>query len=92
MYTPAIFGTLIHKGFATSFTITYRELGANAPAVRLAALSGLASSFLSLFLLVLYTVQYRVGIFKESMGARNRGGIGLSYRPARLHRPAEFIH
>ncbi len=22
--------------------------------------------------------------FKESMGARNRGGIGLSYRPARL--------
>jgi hypothetical protein len=31
------------------------------------------------------------GIFKESMGARNRGGIGLSYRPARLHRLAEFI-
>ncbi len=26
------------------------------------------------------------GIFKQSMGARNRGGIGLSYRPARLHR------
>jgi hypothetical protein len=25
------------------------------------------------------------------MGARNRGGIGLSYRPARLHRLAEFI-
>ncbi len=25
------------------------------------------------------------------MGARNRGGIGLSYRPARLQRPAEFI-
>jgi hypothetical protein len=24
------------------------------------------------------------------MGARNRGGIGLSYRPARLHRLAEF--
>ncbi len=23
------------------------------------------------------------------MGARNRGGIGLSYRPARLHRLAE---
>ncbi len=34
---------------------------------------------------------YRDGIFKESMGARNRGGIGLSYRPARLHRLAEFI-
>jgi hypothetical protein len=29
--------------------------------------------------------------FKQSMGARNRGGIGLSYRPARLHRLAEFI-
>jgi hypothetical protein len=25
------------------------------------------------------------------MGARNRVGIGLSYRPARLHRPAELI-
>jgi hypothetical protein len=33
----------------------------------------------------------RAGIFKESMGARNRGGIGLSYLPARLHRLAEFI-
>ncbi len=33
----------------------------------------------------------RAGIFKQSMGARNRGGIGLSYRPARLHRLAEFI-
>jgi hypothetical protein len=31
------------------------------------------------------------GIFKLSMGARNRAGIGLSYRPARLHRLAEFI-
>ncbi len=28
---------------------------------------------------------YRAGIFKQSMGARNRVGIGLSYRPARLH-------
>ncbi len=34
---------------------------------------------------------YRAGNFKESMGARNRRGIGLSYRPARLHRLAEFI-
>ncbi len=25
------------------------------------------------------------GIFKQSMRARNRVGIGLSYRPARLH-------
>jgi hypothetical protein len=33
----------------------------------------------------------RAGIFKESLGARNGGGIGLSYRPARLHRLAEFI-
>jgi hypothetical protein len=33
----------------------------------------------------------RAGIFKASMGARNRGGRGLSYRPARLHRLAEFI-
>jgi hypothetical protein len=31
------------------------------------------------------------GIFKQSMGARNRVGIGLSYRPARLHRLAESI-
>ncbi len=31
------------------------------------------------------------GIFKQSMGARNRVGIGLSYRPARLHRLAKFI-
>jgi hypothetical protein len=31
------------------------------------------------------------GIFKQSMGARNRFGIGLSYRPDRLHRLAELI-
>ncbi len=30
----------------------------------------------------------RAGIFKQSMGARNRIGIGLSYRAARLHRLA----
>jgi hypothetical protein len=35
--------------------------------------------------------EYRAVIFKKSIGARNRGGIGLSYRPARLHRLAEFI-
>jgi hypothetical protein len=34
---------------------------------------------------------YWAGIFKVSRGARNRGGRGLSYRPARLHRLAEFI-
>ncbi len=27
----------------------------------------------------------RAGIFKQSLGARNRGGKELSYRPARLH-------
>jgi hypothetical protein len=30
-------------------------------------------------------------ISKQSMGARNRVGIGLSYRPARLHRLAELF-
>jgi hypothetical protein len=33
----------------------------------------------------------RAGIFIKSMGARNQGGIVLSYWPARLHRLAEFI-
>ena len=31
------------------------------------------------------------GILEQSMGARNRVGIGLSHRPARLHRLAESI-
>jgi hypothetical protein len=31
------------------------------------------------------------GIFKQSMGARNRVGIGLSYQPGRLHVLAELI-
>jgi hypothetical protein len=31
---------------------------------------------------LLYTTVARAGIFKNSMGARNRGEIGLSYRPA----------
>jgi hypothetical protein len=30
-------------------------------------------------------------IRKQSMGARNRVGIGLSYRPARLHSLAELV-
>ena len=34
---------------------------------------------------------YRAGIFTQSMWARNRVGIGLSYRPAGLHRLAELI-
>ncbi len=40
----------------------------------------------------LLSLNFRAGIFKQSMGARNRVGIGLSYLPARLHRLAEFIH
>jgi hypothetical protein len=35
--------------------------------------------------------EYSAGILKQSMGARNRVGIGLSYWPARLHRLAESI-
>jgi hypothetical protein len=31
------------------------------------------------------------GIFKQSMGARNRVGIGLSYWPARLHSLVELV-
>jgi hypothetical protein len=31
-------------------------------------------------------VLFRTGIFKQSMGARNQVGIGLSYRHAMLHR------
>ncbi len=31
------------------------------------------------------------GIFEQSMGAKNRVGIGLSYWPTRLHRLAESI-
>ncbi len=31
------------------------------------------------------------GIFKQSMGARNRVGIGLSYLPDRLHSLAKLI-
>jgi hypothetical protein len=30
-------------------------------------------------------------ISKQSMGARNRVGIGLSYRPAKLHSLAELV-
>ncbi len=29
--------------------------------------------------------KYSAGIFKPSMGARNRRGLGLSYQPARAH-------
>jgi hypothetical protein len=35
--------------------------------------------------------EYSAGILKQSMGARNRVGIGFSYWPARLYRLAESI-
>jgi hypothetical protein len=38
----------------------------------------------------IHEILCRVGIFKSSMWARNRKGIGLSYRPARLQRLAEL--
>jgi hypothetical protein len=38
-----------------------------------------------------YFTLCRAGIFKKSMGARNQAGVGLSYRPARLHRLVDFI-
>ncbi len=41
------------------------------------------------FLTILFA--YNAVIFKQSMGARNRVGIGLLYRPAKLHRLAELI-
>jgi hypothetical protein len=36
-------------------------------------------------------IEPRAGIFKKSMGARHGVRIGLLYRPAKLHRLAEFI-
>ncbi len=40
----------------------------------------------------LYSIrEYSAGIFKQSIGARNHVGIGLSFWPARLHRLAELI-
>jgi hypothetical protein len=45
-----------------------------------------------LFLFVAFPASSSAVILEQSMGARNRVGIGLSYRPARLHRLAEFIH
>jgi len=44
--------------------------------------------FCSRLFIWLYTC---AGIFKQSVGAGNRVGIGLSYLPARLHRLAEKI-
>jgi hypothetical protein len=49
------------------------------------------SSVHSSHLLYSNTLYTRARIFKQSMGARNQVGIRLSYRPAWLHRLAEFI-
>jgi hypothetical protein len=38
-----------------------------------------------------YSVLSCAEIFKQSMGARNRVGIGLPCRPARLHSLAELV-
>jgi hypothetical protein len=38
---------------------------------------------------IISTSENSAGIFKQSMGARNR--IGLPYRPARLHCLAELV-
>jgi hypothetical protein len=37
------------------------------------------------------TGRISAGIFKQFVGAKNRVGIGLSCRPARLHSPAEQV-
>jgi hypothetical protein len=36
-------------------------------------------------------ILYCAGIFKQSMGAWNRVGMGLSYWPARLHSLTELV-
>jgi hypothetical protein len=36
-------------------------------------------------------VHHSAGIFKQSLGARNRLGIGLPYQPTRLHILAELV-
>jgi hypothetical protein len=36
-------------------------------------------------------LKIRAGMLKQSMGARHRVGIGLSYRPVRQHKLMEFI-
>ncbi len=41
--------------------------------------------------IVAYTVESSAGILKQSMGARDRVGKGLSYRPTRLHSPVVLL-
>jgi len=46
-----------------------------------------------LYSTVVYFFQFEncAGISEQSIGARNRVGIGLSYRPARLHSLEELV-
>jgi hypothetical protein len=52
---------------------------------------GLNTMFTVTVLAEIWHRTYSAGIFKQSMGARNRVGIGLSYWPARLHSLAELV-
>jgi hypothetical protein len=49
------------------------------------------SEFIELKESVSRYVKYSAGIFKQSMGARNREVIGLLYWPARLHSLPELV-
>jgi len=67
--------------------ITELPLGEREAAPRTAKKHGL----IILVLFQMLWIAGRARIFKQSMGARNRVRIGLSYRPARLHRLAELM-
>ncbi len=65
-------------------------------AVRQAKVTVLNTYFLSQMVFIIgqaayFMVSTCAGIYEQSMGARNRVGLGLSYRPARLHRLAELV-
>jgi hypothetical protein len=93
-FSPAWWGWGAHPPSFTLFTIMSKVV-VSAPAER-------ADTLLQFLLLPfsplrgglkwkLYPV-HRAGIFKQSMGARNREEIGLSYRPAMLLMLVEFVH
>jgi hypothetical protein len=44
-----------------------------------------------LYIVKIWKINKKGGIVPPNLYIRNRGGIGFSYRPARLHRLAEFI-
>jgi hypothetical protein len=67
--------------------------GSHQPARR-AAVFGQPSIWPSASLVVTHEKRIKLtsaGILEQSMGVRNRVGIGLSYRPDRQHRLAESI-